>query len=157
MHLIKRGFSFVCLFIFFRTLLITYLSFLGCLGPSLLVMVFDPMPPCNSYPKLHVAAYIIFWTSGFVNPLIYMLSNRNYREAHLNFIKNLKCLSSSHQPHYDSSTQESNTATTKSKEKYRENQGTLSLNSDTGAETPIYENLRRPLNGPLRNTQVTEI
>jgi hypothetical protein len=39
------------------------------------------MPPNRDYPGLHVAGYIIFWCSGFINPIIYTASNKYYRRS----------------------------------------------------------------------------
>jgi hypothetical protein len=60
-------------------------------------MVVDPMPPCRGYPGLHVASYVIFWTSGFVNPVIYIFSNRNYRNACISLFTS-RCQTYSVQP-----------------------------------------------------------
>ena len=50
-----------------------------CFLPTTLVMVIDPMPPKRNYPGLHVGTYIIFWCSGFINPIIYIMTNKYYR------------------------------------------------------------------------------
>ena len=66
-------------------------GFMVCFFPSALIMVFDPMPPCYKNPELHVAGYIIFWCSAFINPVIYTLSNRNYRMAFKSFVRKYLC------------------------------------------------------------------
>ena len=58
-----------------------WLGFLICFLPTTLIMIFNPMPPEREYPGLHVAGYIIFWCSGFSNPVIYIISNKYYRKA----------------------------------------------------------------------------
>lgn len=64
-----------------KTAVLMCLGFIICFLPSSILGAFDPMPPCRNHPQLHVAGYIIFWCSGFVNPFIYVLSNRHYRQA----------------------------------------------------------------------------
>ena len=73
-----------------RTVLLVSVSYVGCFLPGFLLMVIDPMPPCDDYPDAHVAGYIIFWCSGFLNPVIYVMSNSQFRSA---FIRTLsgKC------------------------------------------------------------------
>ncbi len=66
-----------------RTGLLVCMSFIICFMPSALIMALHPMPPHTDMPGLHVAGYIIFWCSGFVNPVIYIVSNKYYREAML--------------------------------------------------------------------------
>jgi len=34
------------------------------------------MPPCWKNPGWHIATYVIFWCSAFVNPIIYIVCNR---------------------------------------------------------------------------------
>ena len=47
-----------------RTVLLVSLSYVACFMPGFLLMVVDPMPPCDDFPDLHVAGYIILWCSG---------------------------------------------------------------------------------------------
>ena len=49
-----------------RTVLLVSLSYVACFMPGFLLMVVDPMPPCDDFPDLHVAGYIILWCSGQV-------------------------------------------------------------------------------------------
>ena len=44
-------------------------------------MIIDPMPPNRNHPEVHVAGYILFWCSAFINPIIYTACNQNYRKA----------------------------------------------------------------------------
>jgi hypothetical protein len=53
-----------------KTVLLVCVGYVACFLPSAVLMVVDPMPPCRGYPSLHVASYVIFWCSGFVNPLV---------------------------------------------------------------------------------------
>ena len=62
-----------------KTTLMIWLGFGVCFLPTTLIMAFDPMPPNKEHPGLHVAGYIIFWCSGFINPIIYIVSNKYYR------------------------------------------------------------------------------
>ncbi len=41
-------------------------------------------------PGLHVAGYVMFWSTCCVNPLIYALSNTYYREAMVDTLRSLK-------------------------------------------------------------------
>jgi len=51
--------------------------------PGIIVKAFDP---CFSKPTLHVLAYVINWASVWINPIIYVVSQKKYQEA----IKHLK-------------------------------------------------------------------
>ena len=62
-------------------LFIVWLGYVLCFLPTTLIMVIDPMPPNRNNPQLHVVGYIIFWCSGFINPIIYIVSNKYYRKA----------------------------------------------------------------------------
>ena len=62
-----------------KTTLMIWLGYGICFLPTTLIMAFDPMPPNKDHPGLHVAGYIIFWCSGFINPIIYIVSNKYYR------------------------------------------------------------------------------
>jgi hypothetical protein len=64
-----------------KTVLMISLSYVGCFLPGFLLMVVDPMPPCDDYPDLHVAGYVIYWFSGIVNPIIYLSTNHKFRRA----------------------------------------------------------------------------
>ena len=64
-----------------KTTLMIWLGYGVCFLPTTLIMAFDPMPPNKEHPGLHVAGYIIFWCSGFINPIIYIVSNKYYRKA----------------------------------------------------------------------------
>ena len=81
-----------------KTVLLVCLGYVACFLPSCVLMVFDSMPPCRGYPGLHVAGYVIFWCSGFINPLIYIFSNRNYRNACVGLFTNYQCGASSSVP-----------------------------------------------------------
>ena len=49
------------------------------------------MPPNRNYAELHVAGYVIFWCSAFINPIIYTVCNQNYRKALLEMISAMLC------------------------------------------------------------------
>ena len=66
-----------------RTVVFICLTFFCLYVPCALIMVFDPMPPNGDLAWLHVVFYIVFWSSAFVNPFIYFLTNKNYRKAML--------------------------------------------------------------------------
>ena len=69
--------------------LVVYIGFWVCFLPTTAIVVFDPTPgdhdkldyPNRDNPELHVAGYIIFWCSAFINPVIYIASNKVYRRA----------------------------------------------------------------------------
>eukprot|EP00092_Neocalanus_flemingeri_P009633 GFUD01010370.1.p1 GENE.GFUD01010370.1~~GFUD01010370.1.p1 ORF type:complete len:420 (-),score=66.22 GFUD01010370.1:529-1788(-) len=46
--------------------------------PGIVVKAFDP---CFSKPTLHVLAYVINWASVWVNPIIYVVSQKKYQDA----------------------------------------------------------------------------
>jgi hypothetical protein len=62
-----------------RTSLLLCVTFIGLNVPGVIIMTVDAMPPNNQYPALHVVGYMLFWCSGFVNPLIYVFFNTFYR------------------------------------------------------------------------------
>ena len=47
------------------------------------------MPPNRNYAELHIAGYVIFWCSAFINPIIYTVCNQNYRKALLEMISTM--------------------------------------------------------------------
>ena len=67
----------------FQTTLMVWLGFILCFLPTTLIMIINPTPPNRNVPWLHILGYIIFWCSGFINPIIYIVSNKYYRRAML--------------------------------------------------------------------------
>ena len=55
-----------------------FIAFLVCFTPWALITTFDPMPP-SSKGWLHMASYILSWSSVVVNPVIYCVTNRHYQ------------------------------------------------------------------------------
>jgi len=58
--------------------------------------VFDPIPapfdqPPSKLGSVHMVTYILTWLSACINPIIYCLTNRYYREAHLELVRKLVC------------------------------------------------------------------
>ena len=49
------------------------------------------MPPNRNYAEMHIAGYVIFWCSAFINPIIYTVCNQNYRKALLEMISAVLC------------------------------------------------------------------
>ena len=47
------------------------------------------MPPNRNYAEMHIAGYVIFWCSAFINPIIYTVCNQNYRKALLEMISTM--------------------------------------------------------------------
>ena len=64
-----------------KTTVMVWLGYVICFLPTTLIMTINPMPPNRNLPGLHIAGYIIFWCSGFINPVIYIISNKYYRKA----------------------------------------------------------------------------
>ena len=62
-------------------------GFCICFVPTTLIMTVDPMPPNRNYPEIHIAGYIIFWCSAFINPIIYTVCNQHYRKALVEMIQ----------------------------------------------------------------------
>ncbi|XP_036319876.1 protein trapped in endoderm-1 [Rhagoletis pomonella] len=63
--------------------------FLGCFLPLMLANVVDDERK-TSYPWFHIMASVMAWASSVINPIIYAATNRNYRIAYYNTLKNLK-------------------------------------------------------------------
>jgi hypothetical protein len=64
-----------------RMSLLLCITFIGLMVPGVVIVTVDPIPPNNQYPALHVVGYMLFWCSAFVNPLIYVFSNRYVSRA----------------------------------------------------------------------------
>ena len=62
-------------------------GFCICFLPTSLIMTVNPMPPNRNYPEIHIAGYIIFWCSAFINPIIYTVCNQHYRKALVEMIQ----------------------------------------------------------------------
>ena len=63
--------------------LLVWIGFFICFVPTSLSKVIFPMPENRDKPapELHIAGYVIFWCSAFINPVIYIISNKHYRRA----------------------------------------------------------------------------
>jgi len=73
-----------------------FVAFVVCFIPWCILSVLDPIPtpfdePPSQYGSLHMVTYILTWLSACVNPIIYCLTNKHYREAHLAFVRSLFC------------------------------------------------------------------
>merc|ERR1711974_27049 len=67
-----------------------------CFVPWCFLSVLDPIPapfdqPPSQLGSLHMVTYILTWLSACINPIIYCLTNRYYREAHLELVRKLVC------------------------------------------------------------------
>ena len=49
------------------------------------------MPLNRNYAELHIAGYVIFWCSAFINPIIYTICNQHYRKALLEMMSAVLC------------------------------------------------------------------
>ena len=43
-------------------------------------------PGAEKYPDWHIPLYIFGWTFGAINPIIYMILNKNYRDAYMDIL-----------------------------------------------------------------------
>ena len=69
------------------TFALIYLTFLICFLPWAVLTVLDPIPP-SQLGWLHMITYILSWSSAFVNPVIYCLTNKYYLEAFRQLVRN---------------------------------------------------------------------
>ncbi len=70
-----------------KTMVLVWIGFVMCFLPTTLIMSLHPMPPNRDLPALHIAGYIIFWCSAFINPIIYFVSNEGFRKRVLVIVK----------------------------------------------------------------------
>ncbi|OQV14390.1 hypothetical protein BV898_11368 [Hypsibius exemplaris] len=68
---------------------ITYIAVVLCYGPAVLAEIFDE-DIC--FPTLNVVVSIPIWISGCLNPIIYTVLSRQYRQAYVDLFKD--CLRS---------------------------------------------------------------
>ncbi|XP_077551177.1 G-protein coupled receptor moody-like [Haemaphysalis longicornis] len=61
-----------------KTVFVTFAVFTICYLPTTVVQMFRLM---DDYPLVHVLAYLTYYLSGCVNPLIYIYMSREYRQA----------------------------------------------------------------------------
>lgn len=62
-----------------KMVLAIFLSFVACYLPITLVKVADPDV---TRPGLHIFAYIMLYLSACINPIIYVIMNKQYRQAY---------------------------------------------------------------------------
>ncbi|KAF5296922.1 hypothetical protein FQA39_LY12279 [Lamprigera yunnana] len=63
-----------------KLMLLIFICFVVCFLPLMLMNVFDDDDV--KYPVLHVVASILAWASSVINPIIYAVTNRQYRTAY---------------------------------------------------------------------------
>ncbi|XP_023214448.1 protein trapped in endoderm-1-like [Centruroides sculpturatus] len=63
-----------------KLMMIVFFSFLICFLPLMIVNVFDSK---FRIPVIHVLASILAWMSSCINPIIYAVLNRQYRQAYI--------------------------------------------------------------------------
>lgn len=63
-----------------RLMLTIFFAFLLCFLPLMIVNVFDGS---ITYPTLHVLASVLAWMSSAINPFVYAIMNRQYRQAYV--------------------------------------------------------------------------
>ena len=49
--------------------------------PCAMTIAFNPLPPNDNLPGLHIFTYILLWMTSLINPFIYVISNNFYRQA----------------------------------------------------------------------------
>lgn len=62
-----------------KMVLAIFLSFVACYLPITIVKVADPEVEC---PGLHIFSYIMLYLSACINPIIYVIMNKQYRQAY---------------------------------------------------------------------------
>lgn len=62
-----------------KMVLAIFLSFVACYLPITLVKVIDPDVES---PGFHILAYIMLYLSSCINPIIYVIMNKQYRQAY---------------------------------------------------------------------------
>uniref|UniRef100_T1JFL2 G-protein coupled receptors family 1 profile domain-containing protein n=1 Tax=Strigamia maritima TaxID=126957 RepID=T1JFL2_STRMM len=68
-----------------RLMFVIFCSFIGCYLPLMLVNVFDEDD--TRYPVLHVLASVLAWASSCINPFIYAVMSRQYRNAYSRLLR----------------------------------------------------------------------
>ncbi|XP_076314363.1 G-protein coupled receptor moody-like [Tachypleus tridentatus] len=66
-----------------RMILVIFCCFVLCYLPNTIVKVTDKE---KEYPILHVLAYILVYASASINPIIYGVTNKQYRQAYQNVL-----------------------------------------------------------------------
>ena len=69
-----------------------FVTFAVCFTPWAILTTVDPIPP-STLGWLHMATYILSWSSAFINPIIYGVCNSNYQNAFKNLIEICCCKS----------------------------------------------------------------
>uniref|UniRef100_A0A336MKP8 CSON001470 protein n=1 Tax=Culicoides sonorensis TaxID=179676 RepID=A0A336MKP8_CULSO len=62
-----------------KMVLAIFLSFLVCYLPITIIKIFDKHV---NYPGLHIIGYILIYLSACINPIIYVIMNKQYRQAY---------------------------------------------------------------------------
>ncbi|XP_012278819.1 G-protein coupled receptor moody isoform X2 [Orussus abietinus] len=66
-----------------KMVLAIFLSFVACYLPITIVKVADPEV---KYPEFHVMGYLLLYFASCVNPIIYVIMNKQYRQAYAGVI-----------------------------------------------------------------------
>ncbi|XP_012225431.1 G-protein coupled receptor moody isoform X1 [Linepithema humile] len=66
-----------------KMVLVIFLSFLACYLPITIVKVADAQVRC---PECHVLGYLLLYFASCVNPIIYVIMNKQYRQAYAGVI-----------------------------------------------------------------------
>ena len=70
------------------TMLIVYLAFILTTGPVGVVLIIWPVDHANE----KVFAMVLSWSSAFINPVIYCLKNKEFKEAYISLFRSMICL-----------------------------------------------------------------
>lgn len=62
-----------------KMVLAIFLSFLACYLPITIIKVVDKNV---NWPGLHIFGYIMIYLSSCINPIIYVIMNKQYRQAY---------------------------------------------------------------------------
>ena len=62
-----------------KMVLAIFLAFVVCYLPITIMKIKDKNV---SYPNIHVLSYVLIYTSSCINPIIYVIMNRQYRQAY---------------------------------------------------------------------------
>ena len=70
------------------TMLIVYLAFIFTTAPVAVLFIIYPMDHANG----KVCAMVLSWSSGFINPFIYSLRNKQIKDAYISLCRSMICL-----------------------------------------------------------------
>ena len=69
-------------------MLIVYLAFIFTTAPLSVLLVMYPLDHANE----KVCAFVLSWSSAFINPFIYSLRNNQIKDAYISICRSMICL-----------------------------------------------------------------